>query len=309
MVYCGLILIGVAHHEPWADEAHAWVLSRDLSYRYLVFHQLAYEGHPPLWGTILWVANHWLHLPYGALGWIGALCAIAGCWFFCWYSPFPAWIRLLFPFTYFMAYQYAVVARPYVLLPLFSFAAAHFFGEADRHPWRFVGAVSGLSLLCASGVMMSVGLMAARVWYALRSWNEVPRNMRKQLIAATLAFAIVLIFIAFVNWPPADRTNVQSVRSADETTYGLKFVPRNISIAFLGSGVLSAAFLVGVGVWCTCRGRLLSSVLPLGLAFAFFVKFYGNLWHCGALTLAVVAALKESRTTSSMVKTFYAPYP
>jgi hypothetical protein len=46
--YCMVVLVGVTHHEPWADEAQAWLLSRDLGYRYLVFHQLAYEGVPPL---------------------------------------------------------------------------------------------------------------------------------------------------------------------------------------------------------------------------------------------------------------------
>ena len=35
------LVVGITHHEPWADEAQAWLLSRDLSYRYLVFHQIA----------------------------------------------------------------------------------------------------------------------------------------------------------------------------------------------------------------------------------------------------------------------------
>jgi uncharacterized phage-associated protein len=56
--YSAMLLVGITHHEPWADEAQAWLLSRDLGYRYLVFHQIAYEGHPPLWFTILWIANH-----------------------------------------------------------------------------------------------------------------------------------------------------------------------------------------------------------------------------------------------------------
>jgi hypothetical protein len=291
LAYSGLVLVAVSRHEPWADEAHAWVLSRDLSYRYLVFHQLAYEGHPPLWATILWIANHWFHLPYYALGWIGAVCAIAGCWFFCRYSPFPVWIRVLFPFTYFMAFQYAVVARPYVLLPLFTFAAAHTFGDADLHPWKFVAATSALALLCAPGTMIALGLMAARAWYVFRSWSDLSRDLRKQLIAAALVFAIVLLLVAFINWPPADRTNVQSVREPGETTVGFAFLPRDISLAFLGFLFPSVALLALTGAWCACRGQLLSFGLPLALVFWFFVKFYGNLWHCGALTLILITAL------------------
>jgi len=61
--YCGTVLVGITHHEPWADEAQAWLLSRDLGYRYLVFHQIAYEGHPPCgsrsfgWQTIGFISR------------------------------------------------------------------------------------------------------------------------------------------------------------------------------------------------------------------------------------------------------------
>jgi hypothetical protein len=289
--YCTVVMVGVTHHEPWADEAQAWLLSRDLSYRYLVLHQLAYEGHPPLWPTILWVASHWFHLPYQSMNWIGGLCAIAGCWFFCRYSPFPLFVRVLFPFTYFMAFQYAIVARPYVLLPLFAFATAHFFTDAERRPWRFAAAASALTLLTAPGVMIAVGLMAARAWYIFRSWAGIPPPARRQLIAAAVMFGIVLAFVAFVNWPPADRSNGRRIRSPDETTVGLAFLPRDISVAFLGSPILSTAFLVAVGAWCACRQRLLPFALPTALVLALFVKVYGNLWHCGALTLICVTAL------------------
>lgn len=292
--YLAMLLVGIAHHEPWADEAHAWLLSRDLGYRYLVFHQLAYEGHPPLWGTILWIAIHWFHLPYQALGWIGGVCALAGCWFFCRYSPFPLFVRVLFPFTYFMAYQYAIVARPYVLLPLCVFAAAHFFTDADRRPWRFVAAVSAAVLLCAPGVMFAVGLVAARAWYTFRGWRGIPLRDRKRLIAAGLVFAMVCAFVAYVNWPPADRVNgrfdrpVRSVNSAGHS--GVTALPDEIAVGFFGSATPSVAFLVVVGAWCAYRRRLLPLVLPAALLLTFFLKVYGNLWHLGALTLIVVSA-------------------
>jgi len=290
--YCGVVLAGVTHHEPWADEAQAWVLTRDLSYRYLLFHQLAYEGHPPLWPTILWLANHWFHLPYQSMGWIGGACAIAGCWFFCRYSPFPLWMRVLFPFTYFMGFQYAIVARDYVLLPLFSFAAAHFFAEAEDRPWRFVAATSGLMLLCAPGAMMAMGFMAARICYSLRSWDRLPPHARKRVVAALIVFGLVALFVARVNWPAHDGTFARLDRPVNnDANFGWGILPRDISIAFFGSPIPSAAFLLIAGVWCAYRRRFLAFFLPLGLVLGFFVKVYGYLWHCGALTMVAVAAL------------------
>ena len=289
-VYCTVILVGITHHEPWADEAQAWLLSRDLGYRYLVFHQLAYEGHPPLWPTILWIASHWLHLPYASLGWIAGLCAIAGCWFFARYSPFPLVIRALLPFTYFIAFQYAIVARPYVLLPLFAFIAAHFFADAERRPWRFLAAASALALLSAHGLMLALGLTASRAWYSFRSWNEIPVQARKQLLGAAVVFCMVIAFVAFANWPPSDRYFARFDRPANEN-FGLTVVPPVISNAFLGSLVPSIAFVAAVGGWCACRRRFLPFALPTAFLLIFFVKVYAIFWHCGALTLIVFTAL------------------
>ncbi len=289
--YCGMILVGVSHHEPWADEAQAWLLSRDLGYRYLIFHQIAYEGHPPLWFTILWIANHWFHLPYQSIGWIGGLCAIAGCWFFCRYSPFPFWVRVLFPFTYFMGFQYAIVARPYVLFPLCTFAAAHFFAEAERRPWRFVSATSALVLLSAHGVMIAAGLVAARVWYTFRLWKDVPPDTRKRLVGALVVFGMVMAFVAWVDWPPADRSTVRFNRPASEGTYGLAILPDDIATAFFGSAIPSVAFLLVMGASCACRRRFLPFVLSVALVLVFFVAVYVHLWHRGVLVMAAVAAL------------------
>ena len=288
--YSTLILVGITHHEPWADEAQAWLLSRDLSYHYLVFHQLAYEGHPPLWPTILWVANHWFHLPYQSLGWIAGVCAIAGCWFFARYSPFPAVIRVLLPFTYFIAFQYAIVARPYVLLPLFAFMAAHFFADAEQHPWRFIAATSALALLSATGVMLALGLTASFAWYSFRLWKEIPAQARKQLIGAAVAFCIVIAFVALVNWPPSDRFFARFDRPANEN-FGLTVLPAVISKAFFGSLAPSIAFLFVVGGWCAWRHRFLPFALPTVFLLVLFVKLYVNFWHFGALTLIAVTAL------------------
>ncbi|MGA2981114.1 MAG: hypothetical protein ABSD76_16110 [Terriglobales bacterium] len=290
--YSAMLLVGITHHEPWADEAQAWLLSRDLGYRYLVFHQIAYDGVPPLWPTILWIATHWFHLPYSSLGWIAGLCALAGCWFFCRYSPFPVLVRVLFPFTYFMAFQYAIVARPYVLLPLCVSVAAHCFADANRRPWRFVASVSALALLCAPGVMIAMGLVAARVWHTFRTWNQVPLHAKRKLIGALIVFGVVMVLVARVNWPPADYSFARLDRPvSSEGNFGVRMLPRDISVAFFGSPIPSVAFLIVVGAWCACRRRFLPFVLPMTFILVFFASVYGNLWHCGALTMIAVAAL------------------
>lgn len=40
-------------HEPWFDEAQAWLIARDCSWKELLTVRTHYEGHPPLWWMLL----------------------------------------------------------------------------------------------------------------------------------------------------------------------------------------------------------------------------------------------------------------
>src|ERR1700758_2748549 len=78
LAYACVTLWVMRYHEKWADEAQAWLIARDLDLRTIWFHELRYEGSPGLWHTILWIAQHIFHAPYGALGYIGMAGAAAG---------------------------------------------------------------------------------------------------------------------------------------------------------------------------------------------------------------------------------------
>jgi len=116
----------LSYHERWADEAQAWLIARDLSLWRIFSYELRYEGSSGLWHLILWVAQRIFHAPYDALGAIGLAFATAGVAFLIFFPPFPRALRWLLVFSYFMVYQYAVIARPYTLLPLLCFLAAFF---------------------------------------------------------------------------------------------------------------------------------------------------------------------------------------
>ena len=51
-LYALLTLAAVFHHEPWQDELHAWVISRELSI-FQIIHWMRYDGHFALWHIIL----------------------------------------------------------------------------------------------------------------------------------------------------------------------------------------------------------------------------------------------------------------
>src|SRR5437868_927000 len=166
LAYASLVCVCIPFHEPWVDEAQAWLLARDLSLPSLLFHFLRQEGHPPLWYLVLWGPAH-LHASYGLLNWLIVPIALAGIWVLLRYAPFPFYLRALLPFTFFLAYQYAVVARSYVLFPLLGFLAAHFYRQC--RPMRMAVALGLLANVSLHGTIVALTFAAVYAWRLRRS--------------------------------------------------------------------------------------------------------------------------------------------
>src|ERR1022692_4392777 len=176
------------YHEKWADEAQAWLIARDLPLRTIWFHELRYEGTPGLWHTILWIAQHVFHASYGAIGYIGLAGATAGAALLIFKAPFPRYIRWPLAFTYFMVYQYAVIARPYTLLSLLAFAAAMLLKDI-QHPERMTVVLVLLANVSLHGTIIAGGLGLAYLVEAVQSWRTLEAGVRAryQICVAVMA--------------------------------------------------------------------------------------------------------------------------
>ena len=156
-VYCAVLAVTIPFHEPWSDEAQAWLIARDNSLWQIYRYRMHYEGAPALWQTLLHVLTR-LHAPYSAMPWFGGCCAVAGIVVLLRWSPFPLLIRISLPFTFWLQYQYAVVARGYVLFPLLVFLLCILF-RSRRNPVWF-GLIAGLlANISLQGVIFSAVLL------------------------------------------------------------------------------------------------------------------------------------------------------
>ncbi|MDE6594203.1 MAG: hypothetical protein K2K57_14220 [Oscillospiraceae bacterium] len=149
-------------HEPWLDEAQAWLIARDASFYDMLFVIPHYEGHPCIWTLLLSVPAK-LGCPYEAsLKAVMLIISAASVYLVMFKSPFKPIVRALLPFTYFFFYQYGIIARPYGLLMLGFILAAITYKKRNEKPFPYV---LSLMLLCASsafGIVLSGGLAA--VW-------------------------------------------------------------------------------------------------------------------------------------------------
>ena len=202
IAYSVMLGVVVPWHEPWSDESQAWLLARDLSIRQLLFHNLRYESHPALWYLILWGPSH-LHMNYAVLGWISATIAAAGIYVLLRFSPFPFYLRAILPFTFFLAYQYAVVARSYVLFPLLCFLIAHIYRQVRPRPVLMAVLLALLANVSVHGTLVACTLAA------VYSWNLYRRGRTAELTSRTLAsaaviFTLSIVFVAITIYPPND---------------------------------------------------------------------------------------------------------
>lgn len=207
-VYAVLFVWTVAHHIPWADEAQSWLVARDTPFLEIFKTRLRYEGSPGLWHLFLFVLCR-LHVSFTAMRWISIVFPIAGIWVFLRYSPFPAILRATLPFSFYLAYQYAVIVRNYIAAPLLIFVIAILFAKpARRMIWLSV-VLGLLSNLCSQGLVLAGGfaiMLLIRIWQ-LRKAEPQYVTVKRFALAATCLIG----FWAFAIWctkPVADNTYI-----------------------------------------------------------------------------------------------------
>jgi len=299
-IWLAIVGFTLRYHEKWVDEAQAWLFARDLDLRTLWFYELRYEGSPGLWHTILWIAQHVFHAPYSALGPIGMACATAGVALLIFKAPFPRYIRWPLAFTYFMVYQYAVIARQYTLLPLLAFAAALLFKDV-KHPVQMTVALLLLANVSFHGTILAACLGLAYLIDAYRSRSALSTEVRRRYWICIGVMVLTFVFLFFVLKPAKDsleivvRPNLSHLpafvnQRGQDITPSLKFVTV-LSGAFLDYTLPSLIFVLFAAAWCFLRGRLLIFALPVALEIALYSFLYGTAHHHGTVFIAAITGL------------------
>jgi hypothetical protein len=285
-----LVLYTASKHEPWADEAETWVEVRDLSWFRLVTSQLRYDGHLPLWHTLVWLAMHILHLPYAYLVFLGAICAIAGLGLLVCLAPFPRPLRYVIAGSFFFLYQYAVIARPYVLLPLLGFLAAHFYRRGREGIVPFAIAIALLIQDSSYAAIIACGFSAFYAFQVAKEWARTSNNERKR---ALFAGALILLsaLAAFVILLP--KPDASLVADANHATIAQRLIRfgEGLNGAFTDVAPLTILLLLVAAVWARQRRALLLLLLAVGGVSLEYGFFYGYGHHQGLITIAFVVFL------------------
>src|SRR5262249_55470474 len=118
-------------------------------------------------------------------------------------APFPRYIRWPLAFTYFMVYQYAVIARPYTLLPLLAFSAALLFKDLE-HPERMTVVLVLLANLSLHGTILAVCLGMVYLMDAYRARATLDARVKRHYWICIGLMAAVFVFIVLILKPTPD---------------------------------------------------------------------------------------------------------
>jgi hypothetical protein len=218
------------------------------------------------------------------LHWGTAALAVFAAWLLIFRSPFPFIVRAALPFTFFLAFQYAVVARSYVLVPIILFATAI--------TWKRSSAIPSAILL---GLLANVELHATAisfgfaVLYALELRNGV-RKARHQYLALAVYGVLFAIAVFTVLPQPAD---ILGPGLPEQTSAPMIVLPSAISaIVYAGRGLISFPWYVGLAtltmlVWASWNKKDARYYIPL-LTLAVLSGFFFQFWHLGLFFVTAI---------------------
>jgi len=283
-LYASVVGFAISRHEPFADEAQAWQLARSLPLKDLFQTYIRYEGSPGLWHGILWILAR-AHIGYFAMHWIGGAVAVLSAGLLLFVAPFPRLIKLVLPFGYFLVFQYAVVARSYLLVPLLLFLLAIVWKKNPIVVSLLLGLLANTSLHAAA---ISGGL--AIVYCLERIQPGMPRSSRdRRLLIGSAALLVVFYsFAIWTAWVPANAAFLLHVHRV-APPFGTA-VLASLMVGICQPLAFSIACWISFALILASR-RSLIFILPVLFFALFCAASIFSWWHLGLLTPLAIAIL------------------
>lgn len=196
--YLLLLLTAIRHHELWGDELHSWNIAKAAGSYTELLHLIRYEGHPPLWYTLMWLLSRNTHdlvylqaLQYGLACGCTAMLVLR--------SPFPVLLKAMLPFGYYFLYEYGTLSRNYAvgLLSAFVLCDMLYRGTAYRKAWLYY---LMLFLLSCSHLLGAVLAASVHIYYISSLSGQSARSRVWQLLAGL----VLLLPSLYCIFPPSD---------------------------------------------------------------------------------------------------------
>lgn len=195
----------IVHHEMWGDEMHSWNIAKGSAGYGELIHNIRYEGHPPLWHSILWIISKCTHnLSYVQA--VHMVIAVISVFLILFFSPFPLVVKTLLPFGYYFLYEYSVLSRNYAIAVLLALLICFIMRKdfAGRLLLYYL-----LLFLLTNTHMLAIPLAASLHLYFLFRNGELGKKRHFLLLHIISGLIIALPSFYFILPPSDSQINMQ----------------------------------------------------------------------------------------------------
>lgn len=197
--YAAALVLSISNHEMWGDEIHSWNIAKG-SHSYIdLLRNSRFEGHPPVWYSILWMISKFTHnLTYVQI--VHGLIASATVGVILFRSPIHLLAKILIPFGYYFLYEYSTLSRNYAVGILLACCIC----LVIRKEFRFKPVVYyGLLLLMTNTHLLAIILAGSLHLYFLILNVETKRSRVLTAVHLALGILVFMPSLYFI-FPPSD---------------------------------------------------------------------------------------------------------
>jgi hypothetical protein len=311
-------LVRAHAHQMWRDEGQAWMIAHAAASLGDLMDKLAYERQPPLWHVALYAVDGIWPRPFAMQVFTAIISSAA----IVLLASLPWWSwpqRILLTLNYYVVYEYALIARCYVLafflLALLAFASSR---ERPHAAWLEFALLGLLAWTSVYGTMISLCLAAERLL----------RRGRAAWRGPVWLYAAMLLVVLWSLRPPADwhfgpdpflGWSLERLRAA-LLTAGMAIAPvprpdihfwntywlRDLPVAMR---VLAVLALLGCAGWTLrhSRGALLLFLgSVLGIAAFMYAIYFGSARHHGTVFMVLLGLLLLTPQVRTHLRTSWA---
>lgn len=287
VVLCTAVV--TARHEAWSDEADTWLLMRDGGVRTMIA-RTGYMGTPALWYlAVAPLASS--SLPFAAQQGLNLLFAWMAMALFVYKAPFCPLVKLAFLLSYFAAYEFSVIARPYALQMLLMFGIAALWPQRRTRPVPLAALVALLANVTVQGLVVAAaaGLGFLLETISRRALNRTSVGAMALMLSGGVAAVVQLL-------PPPDGQQVLRHFDAGTTPYAIGAILLPFTDPRISFGIaLVLLLLVTLAAGRHLIPLIMMSAALVGLLLLYQFVWYGGVRHSGILLLVVIVGLWLSR--------------
>ena len=262
------LLVG-SKHEPWFDEAQSWMIARDASYFDIIWTLSRYEGTMPLWQfTLKFFISMGITYEYFFI--VPIVVSLIGLVVFLKKVETPVYVKILLPFTYYIFYQYTIVARSYCYLLLGFSLVLITYKNRFKEPLKYILALAFLSLISMHGTIIFVCLGILFFIEKLR------KKEFKSCIKEFIIFIVILIVEFAILFPSSDLyMTVSAAFSIPEIVKSILFViSGGENIFFKVYNILAFFILLFLFIkTCFLKNKDIPIITSIVFLFMFSIRF------------------------------------